>query len=184
MVAVIGTTGVGKSDLAVALAQSLLPSRHAEVLSADSMQLYKGLDVITNKMTKAEMKGVKHWGLDLVTPGQGSWEVGRWCSEAKKEVSTAFQLSASEELTSASRCLRWMKGPYLSYAAERITSFNITSSRLNPSLSIARRRSLKKHESGNLPTHSRVYRTTLIPSSSNCSTRSGRTRRSGQAVKQ
>lgn len=91
IVAVIGTTGVGKSDLAVALAQSLADSpgryRDAEVLSADSMQLYKGLDVITNKMTRAEMKGVKHWGMDVVEPGQGSWEVGRWCSEADKEVS-------------------------------------------------------------------------------------------------
>lgn len=86
VVAVIGTTGVGKSDLAVALARSLLPSGRGEVLSADSMQLYKGLDVITNKMTTEEMRGVRHWGLDLVTPGQGSWEVGRWCSEADKQV--------------------------------------------------------------------------------------------------
>lgn len=48
------------------------------------MQLYKGLDVITNKMTSEEMRGVRHWGMDLVKPGEGSWEVGRWCSEADK----------------------------------------------------------------------------------------------------
>lgn len=84
VVAVIGTTGVGKSDLAVTLARSLLPSKEGIVLSADSMQLYKGLDVITNKMTAEEMKGVRHWGMDLVTPGQGSWEVGRWCSQADR----------------------------------------------------------------------------------------------------
>lgn len=84
VVAVIGTTGVGKSDLAVTLARSLLPSKQGIVLSADSMQLYKGLDVITNKMTHQEMKGVRHWGMDLVTPGQGSWEVGRWCSQADR----------------------------------------------------------------------------------------------------
>ncbi|ORY32807.1 tRNA isopentenyltransferase [Naematelia encephala] len=86
IVAVIGTTGVGKSDLAVSLAQTVPLSL---VLSADSMQLYKGLDVITNKMTRQEMKGVEHWGLDLVQPGEGgSWEVGRWCGEADKIIAS------------------------------------------------------------------------------------------------
>jgi len=86
--AVIGTTGVGKSNLAIALAESL-KSRNSEgvVLSADSMQIYKGLDVITNKITKEEMKGVRHWGLDMVRPGEGNWEMGRWCLEADREVS-------------------------------------------------------------------------------------------------
>jgi tRNA dimethylallyltransferase len=60
-----------------------------EGLSADSMQLYKGLDVITNKVTQAEMGGIDHWGLDLVQPGQGiNWELGRWCGEADKMVSS------------------------------------------------------------------------------------------------
>ena len=92
LVAVIGTTGVGKSQLAVSLARSLRdasgPSKSV-ILSADSMQLYKGLDVITNKVTAEEMGGVEHWGLDIVTPGQGgSWEVGKWCGEADKKVGT------------------------------------------------------------------------------------------------
>lgn len=57
------------------------------VLSADSMQLYRGLDVITNKVTEEEMGGIEHWGLDMVSPGQGgSWELGKWCSEANKKV--------------------------------------------------------------------------------------------------
>ena len=87
LVAVIGTTGVGKSQLAVSLARSLLPSP-AIVLSADSMQLYKGLDVITNKVSEEEKHGIEHWGLDLVEPGQeSSWEVGKWCNEAGEKVS-------------------------------------------------------------------------------------------------
>jgi energy-coupling factor transporter ATP-binding protein EcfA2 len=100
IVAVIGTTGVGKSQLAVTLAQYLqdLTSpptsdvpRKGLILSADSMQLYKGLDVITNKVTPQEMGGVEHWGLDIVQPGQGgSWEVGRWCGEADKMVNQPF----------------------------------------------------------------------------------------------
>jgi tRNA A37 N6-isopentenylltransferase MiaA len=98
IVAVIGTTGVGKSQLAVSLAQSLA-DRHTPspvagpskttgiVLSADSMQLYKGLDVITNKVTLDEMGGVDHWGLDVVQPGRGgSWELGKWCTEADRKV--------------------------------------------------------------------------------------------------
>ena len=90
VVAVIGTTGVGKSNLAIALAESL-KTRDSEgvVLSADSMQIYKGLDVITNKITKEEMKGVRHWGLDMVKPGEGNWEMGRWCLEADREVGHA-----------------------------------------------------------------------------------------------
>jgi hypothetical protein len=94
VVAVIGTTGVGKSNLAIALAESL-KSRNSEgvVLSADSMQIYKGLDVITNKITKDEMKGVKHWGLDMVKPGEGNWEMGRWCLEVDREVGRACRLN-------------------------------------------------------------------------------------------
>ncbi|ORX35790.1 IPP transferase-domain-containing protein [Kockovaella imperatae] len=99
IVCVCGTTGVGKSQLAVALGQSIQnggssdagPSRskRAVILSADSMQLYKGLDVITNKVTVEEQGGIEHWGLDVVTPGQeASWELGRWCSEAEKKISS------------------------------------------------------------------------------------------------
>lgn len=86
LVAVIGTTGVGKSQLAVSLAHQ--SPRTGVVLSADSMQLYRGLDVITNKVTEEEKEGVEHWGLDLVKPGQGgSWDVGKWCVEADRKVS-------------------------------------------------------------------------------------------------
>ncbi|WVQ72623.1 hypothetical protein IAR50_002182 [Cryptococcus sp. DSM 104548] len=96
IVAVIGTTGVGKSQLAVSLAQSLLQNQRfikghspAVVLSADSMQLYKGLNVITNKVTAEEMGGVEHWGLDVVSPAEGrSWEVGKWCNEADQKVAS------------------------------------------------------------------------------------------------
>lgn len=86
VVAVIGTTGVGKSQLAVSLAQHV-GSQDAFILSADSMQLYKGLDVITNKVTEEEQGGIRHWGLDIVQPGSGpSWEVGKWCGEADEVV--------------------------------------------------------------------------------------------------
>lgn len=106
VVAVVGSTGVGKSQLAVSLCNSLptLPAasdfpRQGKVLSADSMQLYKGLDVITNKVTEEEKGGVEHWGLDVVQPGQGgSWELRRWCSEADQEVGQARKSKADVQL--------------------------------------------------------------------------------------
>lgn len=98
VVAVVGTTGVGKSQLAVSLAQSLRDSdeyQNAVVLSADSMQLYCGLDVITNKVTEKEKGGVEHWGLDVVRPGHGgSWELGTWCTEAKKKVGRLLSMAS------------------------------------------------------------------------------------------
>ncbi|WP_018655086.1 tRNA (adenosine(37)-N6)-dimethylallyltransferase MiaA [Actinomadura flavalba] len=61
MIAVVGATAAGKSDLAVELALRL----GGEALNADSMQLYRGMDVGTAKLTAAEMRGVPHHLLDL-----------------------------------------------------------------------------------------------------------------------
>lgn len=61
VVAVVGATATGKSDLAVALAQAL----HGEVINADSMQLYRGMDVGTAKLTDEERQGVPHHLLDI-----------------------------------------------------------------------------------------------------------------------
>jgi tRNA dimethylallyltransferase len=61
VVAVVGPTGVGKSDLAVALARHL----DGEVVNADSMQVYRGMDVGTAKLTPAERAGVAHHLLDV-----------------------------------------------------------------------------------------------------------------------
>ncbi|HEY9411546.1 MAG TPA: tRNA (adenosine(37)-N6)-dimethylallyltransferase MiaA [Jiangellaceae bacterium] len=59
---VVGPTAAGKSDLAVALAQRL----GGEVVNADSMQLYRGMDIGTAKMSVAERAGVPHHLLDLL----------------------------------------------------------------------------------------------------------------------
>ena len=59
--AVVGPTAAGKSDLGVALAQAL----GGEVVNADSMQLYRGMDVGTAKLTAAEQQGVPHHLLDV-----------------------------------------------------------------------------------------------------------------------
>lgn len=63
-VGIIGTTCTGKSATAVELAKLL----RTEVISADSMQIYKGMDVGTAKITQREMQGVPHHMLDIALP--------------------------------------------------------------------------------------------------------------------
>ncbi|MFD1211621.1 tRNA (adenosine(37)-N6)-dimethylallyltransferase MiaA [Arthrobacter sp. GCM10027362] len=62
VIAVVGPTGSGKSDLAVALAERL----DGEVINADSMQFYRGMDIGTAKMTLEERRGVPHHLLDIL----------------------------------------------------------------------------------------------------------------------
>jgi len=61
---ILGPTASGKSDLAVDLAKEF----NGEVISADSRQVYKGLDIGSGKITRKEMKGVPHYLLDVVYP--------------------------------------------------------------------------------------------------------------------
>ena len=61
VLAVVGPTATGKSDLAVALAQRL----GGEIVNADSMQLYEGMDIGTAKLPVAERQGVPHHLLDV-----------------------------------------------------------------------------------------------------------------------
>ena len=69
LVVIGGPTATGKTDLAIRLALALTATgRPAEVISADSRQVYRGLDVGTAKPTFAERRGVPHHGLDLVDP--------------------------------------------------------------------------------------------------------------------
>ncbi|WP_406692181.1 tRNA (adenosine(37)-N6)-dimethylallyltransferase MiaA [Saccharopolyspora sp. ID03-671] len=61
-VAVVGPTATGKSDLAVALAERL----DGEVINADAMQLYRGMDIGTAKLTSDERRGIPHHQLDVL----------------------------------------------------------------------------------------------------------------------
>lgn len=71
LVVIGGPTATGKTALAVRLALALTADGHpAEVISADSRQVYRGMDVGTAKPTLAERGGVPHHGLDLVDPDE------------------------------------------------------------------------------------------------------------------
>lgn len=61
VIAIVGPTAVGKSDLAIDLAKML----NGEIINADAMQLYQGLDIATAKVPLAERKGVVHHLLDI-----------------------------------------------------------------------------------------------------------------------
>jgi tRNA dimethylallyltransferase len=64
IIVIVGPTASGKSSLAVKMARKL----KGEVISADSRQVYKGLDIGTGKITKKEMQGVPHHLLDVASP--------------------------------------------------------------------------------------------------------------------
>jgi tRNA dimethylallyltransferase len=71
IIAVVGPTAVGKSDFAIALAQRLIDSgRPTEIINADAMQLYRGMDVGTAKLSVHQRGGVTHHLLDVIEPSE------------------------------------------------------------------------------------------------------------------
>lgn len=69
VIVILGQTATGKSDLAIKIAKELAVSGvESEIISADSRQVYKGLDIGTGKITKKEMKGIPHHMLDIANP--------------------------------------------------------------------------------------------------------------------
>jgi tRNA dimethylallyltransferase len=62
LIFIVGATATGKSDLAIKVAQKL----QGEVVNADSMQLYKGMDIGTAKLSKNERQGIEHHLIDIL----------------------------------------------------------------------------------------------------------------------
>ena len=78
---ILGPTASGKSDLAVKLAKEF----SGEVISCDSRQVYKGMDLGTGKITKKEMKGIKHYLLDVASPKR-QFSVAQFQKKAKEAI--------------------------------------------------------------------------------------------------
>jgi tRNA dimethylallyltransferase len=68
LIVICGATATGKSDLAISLAQHL----GAEIINADSMQIYKGMDIGTAKLAVSERAGIAHHMLDVLDVTQDS----------------------------------------------------------------------------------------------------------------
>ncbi len=82
---VVGATASGKSDFAVELALKL----NGEIISADSRQVYKGLDIGTGKITQEEMKGISHHMLSVYEIGE-EVSVARFARDANPIIEDIF----------------------------------------------------------------------------------------------
>lgn len=66
VLSIVGPTAVGKTALSIQLAKQF----SAEIISGDSMQVYKGMDIGTGKITHEEMQGITHYMLDIKEPNE------------------------------------------------------------------------------------------------------------------
>lgn len=81
VVVILGPTASGKTKLAIKLAKKF----NGEVVSADSRQVYKGLDIGTDKVTPSQMQGITHYLLDVASPKQ-KFTVSRYKKLAEKSL--------------------------------------------------------------------------------------------------
>ena len=96
-IVIVGPTASGKTGVAIEIAKEIerraqaSPEgvfggfRGAEVISADSRAIYRGMDIGTAKPSIEEMDGVRHWGLDLVRPGE-RFTVADWKRYAEEKI--------------------------------------------------------------------------------------------------
>src|SRR3989344_4261379 len=81
IIGIVGPTASGKSDLGILLARKL----KGEIISADSRQVYKGMDIGTGKVTKKEQRLAKHYLLDVALP-QKTFTVDRYKKLGEKTI--------------------------------------------------------------------------------------------------
>ncbi len=86
IVAIVGPTAIGKSRIGIEIANAL----HTEVLTADSCQVYRGMDIGTDKPSLQEREGIPHQLIDLVDPDQ-AFNVGDFRRHALQEISRLHQ---------------------------------------------------------------------------------------------
>lgn len=83
---ILGPTASGKSDVAIKLARKF----NGEIISADSRQVYRGMDIGTGKVSKAEQKLAKHWLIDIVDP-KTEYNVSKFKKNAKKIIGNILE---------------------------------------------------------------------------------------------
>ncbi|MCC2641718.1 MAG: miaA [Nitrospira sp.] len=85
LVVLVGPTAVGKSEIGARLAQEL----STDLLTADSRQVYRGMDIATDKPKPEQRRGVPHRLIDLVDPGE-SFDAGRYRELALEEIERLY----------------------------------------------------------------------------------------------
>ena len=81
VIVICGPTASGKTSLSIELAKKV----NGEIVSADSMQIYKDMNIGTAKPTKEEMQGIKHYLIDFVSPEE-RYSVAQYKQDAKKAI--------------------------------------------------------------------------------------------------
>jgi len=82
IIVILGQTATGKSGFAVEVAKKI----NGEIISADSRQVYKGMDLGTGKVTKKEMGGIPHFMLDIISPKNKTFSAGQFQKMAKQKI--------------------------------------------------------------------------------------------------
>lgn len=85
LIVITGPTAVGKTELSVALAKKI----DGEIISADSVQVYKHMDIGSAKITKAEMQGIPHHLIDICEPAE-AFNIARFKELSKQAVNDIF----------------------------------------------------------------------------------------------
>ncbi|MEG0875068.1 MAG: tRNA (adenosine(37)-N6)-dimethylallyltransferase MiaA [Clostridiales bacterium] len=81
LIAIVGPTASGKSNVAIELAKQC----NGEIISADSAQVYKGLDIGTAKVSNSETQGIKHYLIDIVG-AETEYNVGEFQKDAQNAI--------------------------------------------------------------------------------------------------
>lgn len=85
LVVIVGATGTGKSELSLELATALASEGGSEIVNADAMQLYRGMDIGTAKLPLRERRGVPHHLLDVLDPSEEA-SVAQFQSAARETI--------------------------------------------------------------------------------------------------
>jgi tRNA dimethylallyltransferase len=102
LVAVVGATGTGKTDLSLDLAERLIADgTPAEIVNADAMQLYRGMDIGTAKLAPDERRGITHHLLDVLDPSEEA-SVARYQREARAVIGGILERGATPILVGGS----------------------------------------------------------------------------------
>ena len=85
-IAIVGCTAVGKSETALKLAREF----NAVLIGADSMQIYRGFDIGTGKLTKEQCGSIEHRMIDIVD-GDADFSVGEYVELAKRDIADVYE---------------------------------------------------------------------------------------------